>query len=383
MRSNSTDVLVVGAGVAGCAAALVLSEHHSVTLIDRFETPMSRIGESLPGAAMPLLHRLGLIERFEFDDHRPSLGKASVWGSNLLVRRDGFTDPAGPGWCLNRLRFDTMLREAACERGASLIAPVSLTGLTRRSDGTAGWRVLLRSVDEDITLDARFVVLAHGRGAPPAAFDPPLTVQASDSLVCRFIKLPPSPPSTSLAGFSVIEAVAEGWWYQATLPGGQRMLAYHTDADLPSARQACHPDGFAALLHAAQALDITDLPPSASIARASARSQTLDRPWGPDWCAVGDAACAFDPLSSQGLFHALYSGVRGAEASNHAMRADRQALPAYGRQLAQIVEAYSTNLERFYALETRFRDNPFWARRRSPPDPGVARDRARSTESVA
>lgn len=383
MRAHSTDVLVLGAGVAGCAAAMVLGEHHTVTLVDRAETTAPRIGESLPGAATPLLRRLGLIERFEADGHRPSLGKASVWGSNVLVRRDAFTDPMGPGWCLDRLRFDTMLRAAACDRGARLIAPASLTGLTRRADGAAGWHALLRSADEDIVLDARFVVLAHGRGTPPTAFDPPLAVRASDGLVCRFVKTPPSPTSTTLTGFSLIEAVAEGWWYQATLPDGHRVLAFHTDADLPSARRACHPEGFTALLAATHGLDITPSPPVATIARASARSQVLDRPCGADWCAVGDAACAFDPLSSQGLFHALYTGVRGAEATIHAMQNDTQALPAYGRQLAQIVAAYSANLGRFYGVETRFGDSPFWTRRRHAPRLGVATRHAPSIESVA
>ena len=372
MRSHDTDILVVGAGVAGCAAALVLGEHHSVTLVDRVEALVPRIGESLPGAATPLLHRLGLLERFETAGHRHSLGKASAWGSKLLVRRDSFTDPAGPGWCLDRVRFDTMLRDAARERGVRLMAPASLIGLTRQSDGTGGWHALLRSADADIALDTRFVVLAHGRSAPPAALDPPLKVQASDRLVCRFVRMPSSSPATMQTGFSVIEAVQEGWWYQTTLPDGQRLFAYHTDADLPSARQACHAEGFAALLHATHALDVAPIPPDVPIGRASARSQRPDRPCGTDWCAVGDASCAFDPLSSQGLFHALYTGVRGAEAAIVAMRGDNRALAAYGGRVAQITDAYSRNLRRFYALETRFRDNPFWARRRHQSESSVA-----------
>lgn len=364
MRSLTTDVLILGAGVAGCTAALILSEHHSVILVDRAETPTARIGESLPGAAKPLLQRLGIIKRFEADGHRPSLGKASVWGSNVLVRSDGFSDPFGPGWCLNRLRFDTMLRDAACERGARLIAPVQLTELTRRADGIDGWSAMLRSIVEDVKLDARFVVLAHGRGTPPSAFETPLAVRASDSLVCRFITAAPALCSDPLADFSVTEAVAEGWWYRATLPDRRRVFAYHTDADLPSARQACHPRGFTALLDATHAIDLPQVSTTELIVRASARSQVLNRTFGHDWCAVGDAACAFDPLSSQGLFHALYTGVRGAEAGIKVMKRDFEALPAYGCQLAQIVDSYCANLVRFYRLEGRFGDNPFWARRR-------------------
>jgi flavin-dependent dehydrogenase len=383
MRSQVTDFLVIGAGVAGCAAALALGEHHTVTLVDRAAAAPTRIGESMPGASTPLLLRLGLMDRFLADGHRAALGKASVWGSNELVRRDGFVDPQGPGWCLHRQRFDAMLRDAARDRGARLVAPAALAALTRRRSGEPGWHAQLHTAEDDWAIDARFVVLAHGRGTPPMAADPPLVVRPLDRLVCRYALAAASTPSTALAGFSLVEAVAEGWWYQATLPDGRRLLAYHTDADLPSARQACHPEGFAALLGATRALDIAPLPATASIGRASARSQALDRACGADWCAVGDAACAFDPLSSQGLFHALYTGVRGAEAAALALHGDDRALAAYGSRIGQIVAAYATNLATFYGLETRFGDRPFWARRRGPSRDGRSRPAARASAGIA
>ena len=40
----------------------------------------------------------------------------------------------------------------------------------------------------------------------------------------------------------------------------------------------------------------------------SARSQYLDVEFGPGWIAVGDAAMAYDPLSSQGIAKALGHG---------------------------------------------------------------------------
>ena len=378
MRTASSDALVIGAGVAGCAAALVLAEHHSVTLVDRVATPTPRIGESLPSAARALLLRLGVSEEFEAASHRLSLGKASVWGSHVPVYRDAFIDPLGSGWCLDRLQFETMLRDATRARGVQMIAPARITGLMRRTDGAAGWRARLHTQDADFSFDAKCVLLAHGRGTPPVSFDASLEVRASDRLVCRFVRVPSVPGLTTRTGFSLVEAVEEGWWYQATLPDGQHVVAYHTDSDLPSARQSCHANGFAALLRRTHTLGAIQLPPTAQIAGASARSQVLDSPWGVNWCAVGDAACAFDPLSSQGLFHALYSGVRGAESIVAAMNGDPLALPAYGLQLAKIVEAYATNKQRFYGSETRFSNSAFWARRRH-----VLGTRTRDVDSIA
>jgi flavin-dependent dehydrogenase len=97
----------------------------------------------------------------------------------------------------------------------------------------------------------------------------------------------------------------------------------------------------------------------------SARSQWLREPCGVDWCAVGDAAMAFDPLSSQGLFNALYTGFRGAQAVAARLAGETAALAAYRDRLVLIRDAYARNRVGYYAQERRFRDQPFWQRRQA------------------
>jgi hypothetical protein len=166
-----------------------------------------------------------------------------------------------------------------------------------------------------------------------------------------------------------VEAVADGWWYSAMLPDNGRVLAFHTDGDLPAARRTRETGGFLSFLGetrwmATSASNHLD----GSITRVSARSQWLANPCGNDWCAVGDAALAFDPLSSQGLFNALYTGLRGAQAVSAALAGNAMPLAAYRDRVAMIRDAYLRNLIRYYQMETRFRDRVFWRRRQSPPD---------------
>ena len=85
---------------------------------------------------------------------------------------------------------------------------------------------------------------------------------------------------------------------------------------------------------------------------------------GPGWLAVGDAALACDPLSSQGLLNALYSGLMAASALRRALAGDTDALKDYQRIIAQVVDAYRAHLAAWYSLESRWPDLPFWARRR-------------------
>ena len=81
--------------------------------------PQFRIGETLPGAAGPLLRDLGLLAGFRARNYPRSLGRASIWGSGELVRADSFTDPQGPGWRLDRGDFEAWL-VAEAKRGKAV-----------------------------------------------------------------------------------------------------------------------------------------------------------------------------------------------------------------------------------------------------------------------
>ena len=372
-----TNVLVIGAGIAGCAAARLLAQDYRVLVLDRYATPPTRIGERIPGAARPLLQRLGLLGKFEAAGHRISLGQASLWGSDTVHRRDSLNDPWGPGWCIDRVAFETMLRGEAQEAGAQMMTGARLVALAPSCDRHRGWAATVEMGDQRLEVDAVFLLLAHGRSRLPIELRSSVSVQSLDRLVCRFVKLPNSSASDSLSGFSFVEAAPEGWWYQTTLPSGHRIVAYQSDADLPSARQACSPEGFSELLRGTRGLSDTSLPAGTIIQGASARSQALSSACGIGWCALGDTACAFDPLSSQGIFNALYSGVRGAEAISADMGGDEQALLRYREQMAQVFSAYRTNLERIYSMERRFSNGLFWQRRHK--QRGMARKSSKAT----
>ena len=102
--------------------------------------------------------------------------------------------------------------------------------------------------------------------------------------------------------------------------------------------------------------------------RLASRPRTasaLTPPAGDGWLAAGDAALSFDPLSSQGLFNALYTGLASAEAADRALSGDGSALSDYAARLAEIDAVYRRNLRAWYELERRWPDQEFWRRRAS------------------
>ncbi len=95
----------------------------------------------------------------------------------------------------------------------------------------------------------------------------------------------------------------------------------------------------------------------------AAMSSRLDCVSGPGWLAVGDAAMAFDPLSSQGLKEALASGIRAGAALNSHLAGDATALGEYDRKANDVLREYSRLRAHYYGRERRWPQSVFWQRR--------------------
>jgi hypothetical protein len=100
-----------------------------------------------------------------------------------------------------------------------------------------------------------------------------------------------------------------------------------------------------------------------SIARSAA---------GDGWLAAGDSAMSLDPLSSQGLFNALATGLEAGEAMRALLNGHNGASRAYAARAGRIWQAYVGHHATYYGMETRWPDAPFWARRRASRAPGPA-----------
>jgi 2-polyprenyl-6-methoxyphenol hydroxylase-like FAD-dependent oxidoreductase len=159
-----------------------------------------------------------------------------------------------------------------------------------------------------------------------------------------------------------VESAEDGWWYGVQFSDGCLLAAWMTDAINLRGRP-----GGAHGLWREQLRSATLLAPIAEsgrwpdrVAVFDAATQILDARPIPGFLAVGDAAAAYDPLSSWGITKGVRDGCAGAEALRRERSGDRDAVAQHRAVQRRDFDAHRTQQRGFYRAETRWATSPFW-----------------------
>ena len=147
------EVLILGGGVAGCAASIALARKgQAVTLIEREPAPRHKVcGEFLSGEALEDLDALGIDVG--------SLGAVPITYVRLAAARRAAQAPLPfPAASLTRRALDTALIAEAIAAGVRVEQGRSVQGLARTAPNV--WQATL---DDGTTREAATVFLATGK----------------------------------------------------------------------------------------------------------------------------------------------------------------------------------------------------------------------------
>lgn len=376
----SYDVVVLGGGPAGSAAALALVQVRPelrVALVEASSFERPRIGETLAPGGRQLLEGLGVWEHVR-GCALESFATSAVWGSDRRHDNEFLFSARGNAWHVERTPFDAALAAAAAANGITVHERTRFTASSKRADGR--WELTLARSGEDtpasdgenVVCDASVVIDATGRTACFASRQG--AGRIVDDRLCglaRRFRVPHAADPTTL-----VEAAQDGWWYSAAIPGERIIAAWMSDADLIRRAGLKDANRWTARLERSRETlaRLAGSTPETGVSVWSARSQRLANVAGDRWLAVGDAASAFDPLSSAGILKALYTGKIGAFAVLDLLGGNPRGLERYRAHVESEYATYLTTRTWFYNQERRWPHAPFWSRRRAPvPTSEIAR----------
>ena len=362
------EILIIGGGIAGASTAIFLAQSGTnVTLIDHKSILQStshfKTGESLPPDSKKLLQELDVWETFTASHHLKCFGNKSVWGSRQLVFKDFIRHPIGFGWHIDRIDFEQMLLKKAKQIGTSILENTKISSISFEQNE---WKTQLNYNTSTIQHTFDFVVDATGRNSWLARR------QGIDRLY-EDIQL-------ALVGFltyrndnidslSLIETTSEGWWYSAQLPN-QRLVTNFICQPTKIERQTWQTsNGWHALLqktiHTWQRIQKSDAQLITKPQFVAADTSILEKTYGKQWLAVGDAAMTYDPIASHGMMMAMVSGRDAANTISQYLSGKNDALEIYNTRLWAAFYEYIKLRKTFYRAERRFEESAYWIRRAS------------------
>lgn len=362
--ADRDTIAVLGAGPAGCAAAIALARAGAPVLLFERSPHRRKPGEILSPSVRFALSELQLTEGFEARFPLRAQGCVSVWGGEPAAI-DATLDPLGGEILVDRGELEAFLQSCAQKAGAQLVAaPQRLAAYPDTGGGNLRWR----GEDGDHASRVRLIVEATGRGRGAVGrggrhrYDQLVGVHGYVQTV-----------GDSFGPHFLVEAAPSGWFYSAPLPGGGGVAALMTDTDLvPSGREAQQAHFAASLAQAPQtqarlgrhlgsAFEFVVAPAETSVRRVVA---------GASWIAIGDAAAAYDPIAGAGVAAALARGLALARLLS-AEPEQSGALRHYVAAEAAALDDFQVQQRRIYRSEERWRNEPFWKRRAAHPDPAL------------
>ena len=355
------DVVIIGGGPAGVATALALINkgEKRVAILEKTRQDNFRIGETLPPSVPPILEQLGVHDILTQEQHLRSWGNCSAWSGNQLGFQDFFFYPGAQGWHLNRSQFDASLTKAAQERGVMVMWETTALGCKKLADGQ--WRLKLRNKDgSQFHVKTSFVVDATGHRSLFATWQGANKVRMDRLLaVASVFSWDKNAPQNY---YTLVETTELGWWYAARLPHGKAIATFMSDRNLLQQHGLLQAKNWTTYLQQTQHIQklTHDATKQSGLLIQPATSQYLDQMSGDGWLAVGDAACTLDPLSSAGIYKALQSGMKAAEAIALYIRGNGNALTRYEWETRHQFEVYLQDRIKYYAQEKRWHKSPFW-----------------------
>jgi len=364
---KSFSVVIIGGGPAGSSCAIALANHgvKDILVLEAGTYNKFVIGESIPPNTKQVFNSLGVFSGFIQENHLPCYGVCSYWGDHKRGYNDTVLSPYGHGWHLDRRKFNLFLSKEAQNRDVLLKTSATFKKSKKLDDGS----YLINYVcnEEEITVHAKFVVDASGGRSLFAKQQGSLPISGKP-LIClaRRFKIN---DATKISSLTRIEATHNGWWYGAKLPNNEMLVAFYTNQETVQQTNIQQVDVWMKTL--SKTVSINNglaelLPIDKKIKGFAVQSFCLDTITGENWLAIGDAASAYDPITSRGIYKSLTDAVFAADCIVHKMKDPLYSFTKFEDYIINNYTNYLIERTHYYTSEQRWKESSFWDKYQKP-----------------
>lgn len=346
------DALIVGGGVAGCAAGILLARKGlSVLILEKGGHPRHHIGESLLPASMPILEELGLSMEHMLRHYQPKYGARFCDSATHRSETFGFAgqQQAPPSFQVVRADFDAELKSLAISAGCRYQEQSEAVSWHIHGESS---EVLTRSQQ---IFRARFLILASGRsklscfGAEAAGGERHISNRFGHLAIYNYF--PPFPQAWEDERLYVtVHLVPDGWIWCIPLRDGSTSIGIVLKQTGVRPGLSPHEQFESTLmtcpslwqrLNRAAALD--------QFRTAADYSYRTSVRYSRGWVKIGDAGGFLDPVFSSGV-HLAVSSAQLAASAVHAylQNGDMSPFAIFGREMDWAERIFEGFIDRFY-----------------------------------
>lgn len=354
-----TEVIIAGKGIAGLVVSLLLKRKSIPHLLLDRTTARKQLalGETLPPSALPLLQSLGLLDLFESNSLHRTRGYHSAWGSTAITDHNFFFhSPFQHGLKINKQSLEQDLEVMMSE---NILRFEKLTAIRLADQGVT---VELQNDRKQIVLRGRCLVEATGRNRALLKLLG-IASEEYDQLTAYSCHLPRREhPKIKHSVF--VESFEHGWGIVSRLSDEMQVMSLFSRRRVGIHKELKDYSRWPAILFGTAHLrDFLSSRAGIRVVGGDAGTSRATQLAGKCWLATGDAAIAFDPLSSHGITNAVYTAHRAVEAiALHVSDPDEKHFREYAESLSAIFATYLGTRYGLYQRERRWPGAAFWTR---------------------
>lgn len=356
------DVAIIGGGPAGSTAATLLARAgRRVIVLEREKFPRFHIGESLLPFSVQTFDRLGVRQKLD-RAFLPKYGGEIMAGSGSkavkFYFKDGFRSTRDRAYQVTRSEFDKLLLDHSRESGAEVREEAEVKKINFQPDG-----VTIEVTDAAGTVarvEARYLLDCSGRQTMLGSL---LKLKKTYDHLQKFSLFAHYENVDRLPGrdATLIRMVRglDRWFWLIPLTETRTSVGVVLDTATFRASRLSPESAFEQYLSEQPIMvermkNATRVSPIYSAGDYSYRNAKL---FGDRWLLVGDAAGFIDPVFSSGVFLAIMSAEKAADALDQALREEasrRRVFKRYAATVNRIMDIYLTFVNAWYRSGKEF-----------------------------